>query len=252
MEVAIMDNSAEKGKPRIGNLSITGNLDTVGGRYNKVNIIGEGMIEGDIECNRFKCVGTLDMDGHLKSTDIGVIGTISVAGGIQAESMKATGTVFTGGNVAVKKLHCSGTIETRGNLLSEGIDLKGHLTTQGDCEAEVFKGRGIFTIGGLLNVGELDIKLYYNCQAKEIGAERINIRRGGLLNHLNLFFKPSVSATLSASIIEGDEIYLEHTKAQIVRGKHVTIGPGCEIELVEYKEDYTQMKGTEVKENRKV
>jgi cytoskeletal protein CcmA (bactofilin family) len=252
MEAGTMVNTATKGKPRIGNLSITGNLDLVGGQYNKVNIIGEGTIAGDIECNRFKCVGTLDMDGHLKSTDIGVTGTISVAGGIQAESMKATGTVIAGGNVSVKKLRCSGSIESRGNLLSEEIALNGHLTTQGDCEVEVFKGRGIFTIGGMLNVGELDIKLYHNCLAKEIGAERINIRRAGLLNHLILFFKPSASATLSASIIEGDEIYLEHTKAQIVRGKHVTIGPGCEIELVEYKEHYAQVKSTTVKENRKV
>jgi cytoskeletal protein CcmA (bactofilin family) len=135
---------------------------------------------------------------------------------------------------------------------SEHIDLKGHLTTQGDCEAEVFTARGIFTIGGLLNVGELDVKLYQNCQAKEIGAERISIRRASLLNHLNLFFKPSSNAILSASIIEGDEIYLEHTKAQIVRGKHVTIGPGCDIELVEYKEHYAQVKDTIVKANRKV
>jgi cytoskeletal protein CcmA (bactofilin family) len=135
---------------------------------------------------------------------------------------------------------------------SEHIDLKDHLTTQGDCKAEVFTARGIFTIGGLLNVGELDVKLYQNCQAKEIGAERISIRRASLLNHLNLFFKPSSNAILSASIIEGDEIYLEHTKAQIVRGKHVTIGPGCDIELVEYKEYYAHAKGTIVKVNRKV
>jgi cytoskeletal protein CcmA (bactofilin family) len=152
----------------------------------------------------------------------------------------------------LKRLRCSGAIETRGNLHSEQIDLKGHLTTQGDCEAEVFTARGIFTIGGLLNVGELDVRLYQNCLAKEIGAERINIRRAGLLNHLNLFFKPSANAILSASIIEGDEIYLEHTKAQIVRGKHVIIGPGCDIELVEYKEHYSQVKGTIVKINRKV
>jgi cytoskeletal protein CcmA (bactofilin family) len=251
MEAAIMGNST-KGKPIIGNLSITGSSNASGGKYNKVSILGEGSIGGDVECNRLKCMGTLDMEGYLKSTDIRVTGTFSVSGDVQADAMKTTGEVFAGGDFMLKKLSCSGTIETRGHLHSEQIDLKGQLTTQGDCDAEVFTARGFFTIGGLLNVGELNVKLYQNCQAKEIGAERISIRRASLLNPLNLFFKPSSSATLTASIIEGDEIYLEHTNAQIVRGKHVTIGPGCDIELVEYKEHFAQVKGTIVKTNRKV
>jgi cytoskeletal protein CcmA (bactofilin family) len=236
----------------MGNLSITGNFNAAGGKYNKVSIVGEGTIDGDVECNRLKCIGTLDMEGHLKSTGIGIMGTFSVSGDVQADTIKITGTVIAGGNVMLKQLRCSGTIETRGNLQSEQIDLKGHLTAQGNCEAEVFTACGIFTIGGLLNVGELDVRLYQNCHAIEIGAERISIRRASLLNPLSLFFKPSSNAILSASIIEGDEIYLEHTKAQIVRGKHVTIGPGCDIELVEYKEHYAQVKDAIVKANRKV
>lgn len=247
-----MENTGVKGKPRIGNLSITGNSDMVGGQYNKIRIIGEGTIAGDVECNRMKCVGTFDLEGDLKAADVAVVGTVTVLGDIEADTMKITGTISAGGNVVLKKLSCSGSIESKGNLLSEEIELNGHVITQGDCEAEVLKGRGIFTIGGLLNVGELDIKLYHDCQAKEIGAERINIRRASLLNHLNFFFKPSAGAILSAAIIEGDEIYLEHTKARIVRGKRVTIGPGCEIELVEYKEHYSEAKGTAVKEKRKV
>jgi cytoskeletal protein CcmA (bactofilin family) len=251
MEAAIMANLT-KVKPIIGNLKITGNSTTIGGKYNKVSIVGEGKIDGDVDCNQLKCVGTLDLEGHLKSTEIGIVGTCSIGGDIQADAIKITGTVTAGGNANLKQLRCTGMMEIGGNLRSEHIDLKGHLITQGDCEAEVFTVRGIFAIGGLLNVGELDVRLYQNCQAKEIGAERISIRRPSLLIRLNLFFKPSPSAILSASIIEGDKIYLEHTKAQIVRGKQVTIGPGCEIELVEYEEQFTQVKGTLVKENRKV
>jgi cytoskeletal protein CcmA (bactofilin family) len=43
---------------------------------------------------------------------------------------------------------------------------------------------------------------------------------------------------LTSNIIEGDLIYLENTNAKIVRGKNVTIGAGCKIELVEYKESF--------------
>ena len=45
---------------------------------------------------------------------------------------------------------------------------------------------------------------------------------------------------LITDIIEGDEIYLEYTKAKIIRGNNVELGPGCEIELIEYKNSYKQ------------
>ncbi|QGQ93849.1 cell shape determination protein CcmA [Paenibacillus psychroresistens] len=241
-----------KGKPVIGNLKSTGETSSIGGKYNKVNMIGEGKIDGDVDCIQLKCIGTLDMEGHLKAGEIRIVGTCSISGDIQADAIRITGSVVASGNANFKKLQCSGSIEARGNLHSEHIDLNGHLITKGDCEVEVFKGRGIFTIGGMLNVGELDIKLYHNCEAKEIGAEQINIRRASLINHLNFFFKPSSSATLTASIIEGDEIYLEHTKAKIVRGKNVTIGPGCDIGLVEYEEQFIKVKDSLVKENHKI
>lgn len=40
-------------------------------------------------------------------------------------------------------------------------------------------------------------------------------------------------------MIEGDDIYLENTKADIVRGNKVKIGPGCQIGVVEYRDDFT-------------
>ncbi|MDB5055458.1 MAG: Protein CcmA, bactofilin family [Bacilli bacterium] len=246
-----MENGT-KGKLTKGNLSITGSSTATGGNYDKVNIVGEGTIDGDVECSRLKCIGTLDMDGHLKANRVGIIGTCSFSGGVQADAIKISGTVTIGGDIKSKELRCSGTIETQGNLYSEQIDLTGQLNTQGDCEAEVFAARGIFDIGGLLNAGQLDIRLYRDCQAKEIGGEKIRIRKASALNPFNFFFKPSLHAILFTSVIEGDEIYLEHTKANVVRGNHVTIGPGCDIGLVEYKEHFAQMKGAIVNENRKV
>jgi hypothetical protein len=60
-----------KGKLTKGNLSITGSSSATGGIYDRIRIIGEGTIDGDVECNRLKCVGTLDMDGRLKSQQVG-------------------------------------------------------------------------------------------------------------------------------------------------------------------------------------
>jgi cytoskeletal protein CcmA (bactofilin family) len=241
-----------KGKLTKGNLSITGSSSATGGMYDKVTVVGEGTIDGDVECDRLKCVGTLDIDGHLKSNRVSVVGTSSFSGEVQADAMKISGTVTIGGDAKLKELRCSGTIETRGNLYGEQLNLRGQLNTQGDCEVEVFTARGIFDVGGLLNAGQLDIKLYRDCQAKEIGGEKIRVRKASILNPFSFFFMPSPHARLTASIIEGDVIYLENTKAEVVRGNHVTIGTGCDIELVEYKGHFDQWKGAVVKENRKI
>ena len=45
--------------------------------------------------------------------------------------------------------------------------------------------------------------------------------------------------SLAAKVIEGDDIYLENTTADMVRGNKVKIGPGCQIGVVEYRDDFT-------------
>ena len=57
---------------------------------------------------------------------------------------------------------------------------------------------------------------------------------------------------LSTNSIEGDDIYLEYTKAKAVRGNNIILGPGCEIELVEYKDNFKQDDTSEVETQRKI
>lgn len=235
-----------------GNLSLTGSSIVSGGLYNSVRVVGEGTIDGDVECNRMQCLGTLEVEGSLKSGSIKVVGTSSFAGDVSTDFMKISGTVSINKDARIKELRCSGTIAAEGDLQGEKLYLNGELSMQGDCEADIFKARGIFNIGGLLNAGQLDIKLYRDCQVKEIGGERISVRKASALNPLNLFFRPSPNAILTVSVIEGDNIYLTNTRAKVVRGNHVVIGPGCEIELVEYKDHFEQRKDGKVREQRKV
>ncbi len=57
---------------------------------------------------------------------------------------------------------------------------------------------------------------------------------------------------LQTSIVEGDDIYLEHTIAEVVRGNNVTIGPGCEISVVEYHTSFNQKGNAVVKEHKQI
>ncbi|EJD68183.1 YhbF [Bacillus sp. 916] len=81
----------------------------------------------------------------------------------------------------------------------------------------------------MLNAGGGNIHLRYDrSRVKEIGGTSITVRR-------KPGFLKRKAGTLSAELIEGDAIYLEYTEADIVRGKHVEIGPGCKIEKIEYQ-----------------
>ena len=60
------------------------------------------------------------------------------------------------------------------------------------------------------------------------------------------------AAELTASSIEGDEIELEDTTADVVRGKRVVIGPGCHIKTVEYIDTLDVHEDAEVEKKTKV
>jgi hypothetical protein len=42
--------------------------------------------------------------------------------------------------------------------------------------------------------------------------------------------------------LEGDNIYLEHTTAKVVRGKQAALVPECDIRLVDYQTSYKSHK----------
>ncbi|MCG5026996.1 bactofilin, partial [Anoxybacillus flavithermus] len=117
---------------------------------------------------------------------------------------------------------------------AETIRVHGELEIGGDCSAERLEMEGRFTIGGLLNADHIEVKMFGPCRAKEIGGETIMVKKHGVSLFKKLFFP----AELTADVIEGDIIYLEHTAAKTVRGNRVTIGPGCQVERVEYREAF--------------
>ena len=123
-----------------------------------------------------------------------------------------------------------------------------------DCDSdyESFETRGIFHVRGLLNAGKVDVRMYRDCDVEELGGENITVKRASTMNVFNFFFKPSPHAMLEAQVIEGDEIYLEHTRARLVRGKHVKIGPGCEIGQVEYEQKLDVHRSANVGEKKQL
>ncbi|MBM7565251.1 hypothetical protein [Paenibacillus sacheonensis] len=199
------------------NISITGNGSSNGGSFHNVRVVGEAHIFGPLESDSFRSMGNFDVSGSLKAVHYRQVGEAAVRGDLMGSEISILG-----------QLHITGSIRGRSVKLRGQLDVQG-----GECEALRFDARGGFHIHGLLHAGEVDIRTWGPCRAKEISGGRIVVRQskwGGLKQ----LFSGQGAMSLSAELIEGDYVYLENTTADIVRGANVTIGPGCRIGLVEY------------------
>ncbi|WP_019421645.1 polymer-forming cytoskeletal protein [Paenibacillus sp. OSY-SE] len=225
-------------------LKIMGSSSSGGGIYDKVSILGDGEVNGNIECRLFTCAGTVRVYGHVKSEEMKIRGTSQMEGSLLTHKLIVQGQGdFTGG-VKVQEASISGMVNIGSSLQGERLKLRGSIEVQGDCEVETLSAVGSFAVRGLLNVGSMDLRINWNCHAKEIGGEIIKVRKGsGITNMLKFIpgiFQVMPDARLTADVIEGDHIELEHTTAAIVRGNHVKLGPGCEIGRVEYRHHFYQ------------
>ncbi|MFD2614453.1 hypothetical protein [Paenibacillus gansuensis] len=215
-------------------LKITGNGSTSGGRFRHVTITGEGDIHGALHCEQFKCTGRASIQGSVESTICKVNGEVRVEGSWRG-----------------KELHFLGQFYAKSGIQGDRLKFRGDIQTGGSCEAETISWKGGGRIKGMLNAEEIRISLYGPCQAKEIGGSRIDVRKN-TLSALKDWLHPSGKPELQADLIEGDELYLEYTQAKIVRGSRVTIGNGCSINTVEYKESLKVHAQAVVEVRRKV
>lgn len=238
------------------NLRISGAGSAGGGSFNEVRISGAGVISGDVDCHNLHMSGASEIKGNVRAVSVKGNGASEFKGNVTADEMEIHGGSNIKGDAEVKKVKITGGSQIDGSLHSVDVEVKGGIEIKGDCEAESFNSLGGFTIGGLLNADTIYINMGGNCRVKEIGGEKIEVRKSDsgafafqkmIKNMFNLKYGELITDT-----IEGDDIYLESTTARVVRGNNITIGPGCNIDLIEYKDHINVSQGASVKEQKKV
>lgn len=244
------------GENNVSDIIINGSGTASGGRYGRVQINGSGKITGDIECGSFSINGSGSAAGAVKAESLHISGSGRVIGDVEAGELKTSGSAHFEGNVSGGSVRISGSGHIHGGVTAEEIHISGSAKIDGDCNAENFRATGSFTIGGLLSADETDIRLHWHySRVREIGGSRIRVIRD---EHPGFGFLQAVfsfgadTPCLETDLIEGDEIRLEYTKAKIVRGGRVSIGPGCDIGEVEYKESYEKDNDARVGSEKKV
>jgi cytoskeletal protein CcmA (bactofilin family) len=114
--------------------------------------------------------------------------------------------------------------------------LIGLAVVKGKCETEKLNVNGRLDVD-ILNAGDIKFTMHGSSSITEIGGEHIEIRKESGINLAKWLKALTIPLlhNLTAQTIEGDYVYVEYTKAKVVSGTNVIIGPDCEIELVEYK-----------------
>lgn len=215
-------------------IKITGSGSTNGGQFRHVRTMGDAMITGSIHSDSMRSMGTLGISGDLRTGHYRQIGETSVQGDLAAEELQILGQA-----------------QIQGHLRSRVLRLRGQLDVGGNCETHRFDARGGFVIQGALHAGEIDVRTWGPCRAKEVSGARVVIRRskwGGLKQ----IFADKDPMTMTAERIEGEYIYLEHTTADVVRGDNVTIGSGCRIGRVEYRKQLRRLGDAQINQETKL
>jgi cytoskeletal protein CcmA (bactofilin family) len=231
------------------NLIINGSGEYPGGTYDKISIRGEGTILNQVESSVFHVYGTCEARENLSTGSAKILGEAEIKGNVEAEETLIMGSMAVAGKSLMKKMKVFGALEVGERLSGNEATIKGSISVKGDVEYETFDSSGGFDIKGLLNADTIKIALRYGeSKAEEIGGGKITVKRK------RSSFIPFVGeeGSLAAKVIEGDDIYLENTRAEVVRGNKVNIGPGCQIGVVEYTNDFTENANSTVKMAKKI
>ncbi|UPK43450.1 hypothetical protein [Paenibacillus pabuli] len=197
-------------------ISIIGDGSSSGGVYGKVKVVGDSSFNDTLICDQFKCTGTSVIYGSLESTDIKITGTLTLKERAAASDKDQESNYAS--NLYAKAEH---------------MKVVGELHVSGDCQVEHMKLNGRFTITGMLSAEDMTLRIMGPSEVREMGGSIISVKSGKGKLFESLFSEQK--SVLKAELIEGDDIELEYTEAEVVRGDKIKIGPGCRIGTVEYR-----------------
>lgn len=257
-----------------GSGRIEGDVDA-----NLIKTAGSCRIEGDVKTKELKTAGSCRVSGDVRAERIKTVGSCIVEGDVHADEIKIAGTQVVECSVKAKEITSAGSLKVTEDVEAEKFLSRGGFEIGGLLSAEEIK----IELGGgkVMEIGGTRIEVRRRGGAfwgwRRAPRVHIHLERGpeGLSETLESIFEElgrigeeveravseglghafgwsRGSGYLEADTIEGDEIFLENTRARVVRGKKVQIGEGCEIESVEYSESLEIAPGAQVKEQKRV
>lgn len=235
------------------NINGMGNIPA--GTYGDVAINGMGKLDGDIKAERVVVSGTSKGEGTLEVNEMTVNGQMKYSGKLNViDKINVYGMALFGLEAKVNSLFVAGSVKFGENADFDKAIVNGNLTVKGDFEGADFLCNGKTNIEGLLNADNIEFKLNCKSTVKEIGGEKISVRRdeGAFFKLDGMVFQSVFSKIfgdfrLNSDVIEGDSIYLEYTTAKKVSGNNIVIGEGCFIDEINYSGSLDVSEKSEIK-----
>ena len=221
--------SEDRDRKPDGNIAGSGNLP--GGVYGKVKIAGSGSVDGDLEADEIEIAGSGNLKGNVKAEKLSAAGSCRIRGDVEVGLFESSGAFKANGDVVAHSVKAAGAHAVGGSLRAEVIEIAGACRVEKDVEAERFVVHGRIRVSGVIKAGQVEIELGGRSTAREIQGTRIVVK-----SSRSFFFWIRNGKRLDVELIEGDDISLEATNAQIIRGKGVIVGDRCRIDTVEYSE----------------
>ena len=217
-----------------------------GGEFDNVSISGSGKINGDVSCKNFSSSGTSKVEGKIICEKFKSAGSGKVYGNLEGEEIVACGYFKVKGDVKGENICLFGMTKITGSVKGERIGGAGVLSVNKNIEAEEVHIEGSVYNKGIINAEKVMIECKNgneNSSFHEIGASVVTIKGCSEVVESNvsrfllgMFTGISTRGTVG-HLIEGDTIYVEHAKIEIIRGEKVTIGPHMEVGCVEYTQE---------------
>ena len=228
-------------EPALRNLDFSDLGKVVQTSDSAVKIVGSGEVTGPLRTQEFKSAGSGRVNGDLDAETAKVAGSCTFEGNVKAQEFHSAGSAKVAGRLQGEEIHASGALSVGGDLEGQEVHARGSLNVGGKVTAEEFHLSGGAKINGPLEAKEVFIELGGDVTVPSIHAEEIDVRRPGG------FFRGRYG--LYADRIEGGEVYLECTTANVVAGDEVRIGPHCRIGRV-HARDLMVHESSEVRERK--
>lgn len=214
------------------------NIDGIGtisqGGYKNINIDGMGTIQGDIVAESVEINGKGKSLGRIKSKEMNINGLLKAFDDINIEvNCEINGYFKTSGSFNGRYLKVNGRVDIEKKVNFDKAEIDGELIVSEDFQCGELSLDGRLRVDGLLSGDNLELNISRVNEINEIGGEKLTVKKSRKTFNFS-FFSIERKARLICNEIEADEIYLENTYCQVVRGRNIEIGPGCDIKRIEY------------------
>lgn len=227
------------------NLTVFADATIHGGDYDKIKVFGSANVLGDLNAQSMNVFGSVEYKGKCKIDTLKLYGACEFEEYVEVKYLNIKGACEFNNDVKVDFLKVYGAVEFNKNVFRcKEVKIYGEATVS-NLEADEIYINGLVECKEQLNGEKIEITTIHGSTIKEMVGTHILVkpqkkRMFPLFKNVivvsNNSLKHRENRKVEIETIEGDEIYLENVISKAVRGNNITIGPNCEIDLIEYHE----------------